>query len=848
MAPPRYKNERDEGAQPDWSASAGRSVPPAPAEERTPAPRRKPSGNNASRRVVSARKASRRKEERTVIDDLKAPSKKGWTPLKAIFFFIFLPFQLIGMMTRKMHWFIMWPLRALLSIGFVGSVIAAILIIVYGTQSKQYDISQIVRMPERTIVLDRKGREIGTLHGENRRIVELNEVPQVFLDAVMLREDKRFFEHGGVDWWGVGRAVQQVARHHRATQGASTLTMQLAKTTYNHQDRNIQAKFLEVALAMRIEATYSKKEILKAYINRIFWGHTFLGISAAAHGYFDKEPIDLTVGESAMLAGIIFGPNEFSPYRNPEGAKEKRDIVLKILLDEGKITSEQYKTALAEPIATKRPVQRGEENYALDLIRREVDHIFDVLDAQNQEVKDDTIYRGGLIIRTTLDLDLQNAAIDSMNKHLNELEARRGYKHPTRQQYLALGKEERAKKLPDYVQSAAVVIDNSSGALLAVVGGRDGEESRFNRAIQARRQVGSLFKPFVYSAYFEHGGNPDSTISDGSIARGEIAGGGTWSPRNADGQSHGMRPASYGLLKSRNTMSVRVGNRAGLDKVIGLAQLAGFQGKIYRSPTMYLGTWEASPLDIAGAYTIFANGGVRPSPYIIESISEKAHNGETRERPIFNTRKVSRRVCTQRTANITSSILQQITKPGGTAGQTARLGFKAPCGGKTGTTNKYMNAWFCGFSSSVTTSVWVGFDKQRTIIDRGYGGTLALPIWVDIMLASQKCGYPQETISKTPKTSTAVLRLCRESGCIAHTGCEAAKAAYYETMPGIVPEKGICTKHTPIAEEVGENGPDNGAPTAEPVLSDEAPNAEEPVPNAIEVPDNEPPTAQEVPE
>lgn len=856
--PPRYRDEDDDAPRPDWASAAEAHCPP---DERKPRPPRAENGRRAAsgpghhaeasaaerprrttvrRKTVSARSAARR-HEHTVIDDFVSPPKKGMTWGKAICFFLFLPFNLIFLITRKVHWLVLWPLRVFLSVAFAGAVVATILIYVFGHLAERYDISQILQMPERTIVLDRKGREIGTLHGENRRRIEdlRLEVPQVFIDALLLKEDQRFFEHWGIDPRGVGRAVQQVFRHGRATQGASTLTMQLAKTTYSHRERSLKHKLIEIALARRIETTYDKQTILKAYINRIFWGHTFLGLKQAAYGYFNKTPRELTIGECAMLAGIICSPNEYSPYRRPDLARKQRDLVLGLLRDNGKITYDQYDAEIAKPLVTHKPEQRGQDNYALDLIRREVDHILDVLDAENKELKEETVYLGGLVVRTTLDLDLQDKVIGSINARLEEmLESRRGYKYQTRKQYQAsvagLPPSEREKHAPQYVQAAAVVIDNASGALLAVVGGRDSLESRYNRAIQARRQVGSLFKPFVYSAFFERGYAPGTPVSDNAIVPGEIAGGRNWRPHNADGRFTGMHPASYGLLKSRNTMSVRVGNIATIPYVVNFAQMAGFQRNIAKNPgpTIFLGTWEASPLDIAGAYTIFANGGVRPTPYIIESISDRG------KRPLYVTRPNSRRVCSQRTALATSQILQQITKPGGTAGRTQALGFKNPCGGKTGTTNGYTNAWFCGFTSSLTASVWVGFDRQKTIMDKGYGGTLALPIWVDIMKAAAREGYPQKAIRTSPSShSSQVLHICRESGGLAHAGCEAARTDYYETMPDVEAPRSLCTRHEAIADEV------DAEPIAQDVdaMPDEAPNAEEPT--AGEVPDDFIPTA-----
>lgn len=768
------------------------------------------------------------------------PRQPRFTIFGALLFVLLMPFRFIGSLTRNIRWFVRWPLRILLGCCFAGIVIGSILVFLYGTISNRYDISEVKsNIPERTVILDRKNRTIGTLHGENRKRVSLQEVPPIFIDALILREDNRFYDHGGVDWIGVGRAVAQVLKHKRATQGASTLTMQLAKITYNHQERNLHAKLTEVALAKRIEATYTKDEILETYINRIFWGHTFLGIAAAARGYYDKEPRDLSLSECATLAGIIYGPNDFSPIKHPEEAKKVRDIVLGLLEKEGKITPVQYEAALAEPIVTRMPQSRSEENYAMDLVRRELDAI----------LEEEDIRLGGLVVHTTLDLDLQNATLDAINKHMGALEARKDFKKhlaslqarrekkgivknklTTKAEYEAAlaawkalpaeRKEGTRPPMPNYIQSAAVVMDNATGALLAVVGGRDAEESKLNRAIQSRRQTGSLFKPFIYATFFQQGNSADTRISDDRIGYGEIRGAANWSPRNSDGTYRGMRPASFGLILSRNTMSVRIGNRAGLSNVIQSAQLAGFHGNISRTPALYLGTWEASPLDIASAYSVFANGGVRPTPYIIDHITD------SKGQPRFAITKSKRTVYTQRAANITSSILQQVCKPGGTAGRITTLGFKPPCGGKTGTTNNYTNAWFAGYTSNLTCSVWVGFDTSTKILERGYGGTLALPVWVDIMLAAQKEGYPANAIRTSPGSEGQAVLVCRESNQLAHSGCQYAKTAYFETSAGYQAPTKMCEKHIPMAEpDTEENipfaepldGSDDNIPLAEPV-------------------------------
>lgn len=753
------------------------------------------------------------REQENPINEFRRPPRKGLGCLGAIWLVLTLPFRIIAFFTRHLPKLILWPLRLIISMGFCGLVLAGILITIYVIRSGRYDITQVMHMPERSIVLDRKGTEIGTLHGENRRSLgSLQEVPKHFIDALVVQEDRSFWTHGGIDPRGMLRAVAQVFKHHRTTQGGSTLTMQLAKNTYNHQVRDFNAKLTEMALARRIEATYDKQTILLCYLNRVFFGHTFLGLKQAASGYFDKQPRDLSIGESAMLAGIICNPNGFSPYRNLAKALEQRNKVLANMHKFGYITRTQYEQALAEPVTLKTPERRGIDNYALDLVRSEVDQVLRLLEAKDQRIREEVIYSGGLKVQTTLDLDLQDDVMRELDARLTAMfEKTKGYKHQTRAQFqaerAALPAEKQDGYRPKYIQASCTIIHNATGALLAVVGGRDSTESPLNRALQCRRQVGSVFKPIVYSTFFERGGTAQSLISDDRIAYGEVPGAKKWSPHNSDGRFCGMQAAGWGLLKSRNTMSVRVGMKAGLSNVVNSALMSGFP-RPQRSPgpTIYLGTWEASTFEVAGAYTTFANGGVRPTPYIIESITDA--NGHV----LWQNTPTSRRIFSQRTAATVSGILQQITKPGGTAGNVQKLGFKHPCGGKTGTTNNYTNAWFCGFTSDLTAAVWVGFDRNTKIAEKAYGGTVALPLWVGAMQCAEARGYPMKDIRTAPaKVRHSGLRLCRESGMLAHSGCEYEGKAYIETMGDLEKPRGICTLHAELAEDPDADGNDEVA-------------------------------------
>jgi len=727
-----------------------------------------------------------------------------WVLCKALFLWLCIPFVMIAKFTRAWSWYVKWPMRLLISFSFVAVVLGGMLAFIYGYKSGRYDLGLVKKMPERTIVLDCKGREIGRMHGENRELVKLADVSMWLKKAIIAREDSRFYQHGGVDWIGVGRALFQVAKHKRATQGASTLTMQLVKNTYNERDQDLDRKLLEVALAYRIEASYDKDSILEAYLNRIFWGHGMLGVGAASYGYFNKHPRDLSLSEAAMLAGIVRGPNDHSPRKYPQNAKRERDVTLKQMLDNRQITQQQYTAALAEPlrIHDASSTEDYSGNYAMDSVRRYVNNI----------LEEEEIQVGGLTVVTTLDLDLQNAAMEILEKQLSKWEKLPGWRHQTRAQYQKLLQQNPKAPEPHYLQGAIVSIDHSSGAVRVLVGGRDALESKFNRALQANRQVGSLFKPFIYARAFMRGVSAQDYVSDGAISPGELPGVRGWSPRNSDGQYGGNLPIAEGLIRSRNTMTVRVGYACGLDNVVGMGPLLNFN--IPKRPASLLGSWETTPYNMASAYGVFANGGVKTGAHLIARISDSTGH------VLYDQSVISYPVFNNQSSTAVTRMLEQVTKPGGTAYQVAKLGYTQPCGGKTGTTDNYTNAWFAGFNSDLTTCVWVGLDDNSKIMERGYGGTLAVPIWVDLMQAAAKSGYGGSAIRYQALRKDHSALVCRASGKLANSGCQHYKFAYIKyDSPNNLPRQ-CCDHHISREVELAAN-PEDAAPLPKPRVVDE---------------------------
>ena len=709
------------------------------------------------------------------------------------------------------------PLRLLVRIiGYplvAGVYVTTILAIIYGVRAQKYDLEKIHAMPERTIILDRLGEEIGRIHGEKRSLVPLHQVSEDFRKAILAREDERFYRHGAIDPIGIVRAVFKNMQGKK--EGASTLTQQLVSDIFQlkrdekrgQTARQLDRKCLEIAIAFRLEASMEKDDILEAYINQINWGRQIKGVGEASRIYFEKHPSELTLSQSALLAGIVRGPDAFNPFRSLEAAARERGTTLDRMVTAEVITREQADAAKAEPIEV-RPEWRREakESYAMDTIRRDLEVI---LEQENIEL-------GGLTIITTIDLRIQSKAEEALEQKLRATERLNGYSHQTRSAWQQTPEENR--KSPQYIQGAAVVLENRTGAVLAVVGGRDANESRFNRATQGRRQVGSIFKPFVYLAAFDQGLRPNTNISDGPIQPGEIKGGGTWRPHNSDGKYGGMQPVSYGLIRSRNTMSVRVGNYAGIPRVKEVSRMAGFTTPMPENPSSYLGSWEASPWEVATAYSIFPNDGSRYRPYVISEIKDREGN------ILYATPPLSYPAAKAGSAWSVSKILNEVATRG-TAASVTRLGFDKPCGGKTGTTNDFKDAWFSGYTSTLTCTVWVGFDTPVKTINGGYGSTLSLPVWVDIMKTADRLGYKAGKLNS--KVNLVVMELCRLSGKRTTPGCHDAGTAYTDEVPGDIalPDNDLCPIHPARAQMVDESSlppPQENAPLrAQPV--EEAP-------------------------
>jgi len=608
---------------------------------------------------------------------------------------------------------------------------------------------QAITPATKTRVLDRHGKLIGEFYRENRVLVRLEDTPKDLVDAFIATEDRRFWDHWGMDLAGVGRAVVKNILSFRVREGASTITQQLARNLFLTHEQTFSRKVKEAVLALRIEQSYSKDEILEMYLNQIYFGGGAYGIQAAARGFFGKGVKDLTLGECALLAGLPRNPRGYSPYRHPEAAKRRRDLVLRSMKDCGFITEEQATAARAESLnVAATPLSPDNAPYFMEMVRQFLE----------KEFGTEAIYEGGLTVHTTLDLDWQQEAEKILENRVTDLEKATKAKE-TREKYLE-AKEKNEVPPMDYLQAAALVVDTQTGAVRVLIGGRSFEESNFNRVLSAHRQPGSAFKPFIYLTAIEKGYYPSYMVMDAPVVfyeRGQEP----WRPRNYDREFRGPVTLRTALMKSINIPTIKVQEEIGTAAVIHTAHQAGITTPIPEFRSIALGTAEVTLRDITYAYAVFANNGIRVEPLTITRVEDRSGNVLREFRPI------QREVLDAAPVAILDSMMQSVMDHG--TGASARsMGFTLPAAGKTGTTDDYSDAWFVGFTPKTATGVWVGYDKPKPIGHSMTGTRAALPIWTDIMNVVTKGQEP--TAFEMPE---GVVRreVCDDTGLPATSSC-----------------------------------------------------------------------------
>lgn len=603
-------------------------------------------------------------------------------------------------------------LVVLIKLGFAALLLWLLVALFYYLWALTFDLSTIGQMPQRSSIYDRTGTFYSRTVGENRVVVPYSKVSPNFVNALISREDSRFYEHHGIDPVGIVRAIFRNLLFGGMKEGASTITQQLARNSFPLGGHNFNRKFLEAAMAFRIEMEMSKEKILELYMNRIYFGSGLYGVEAASQGYFGCPSSEMSISQAALLAGLIRSPNRYSPFNNLEASLRQRNVVLGRMEDLGLITQAEHQKALAEEIVPRQQLQVNPLNsWAVDAILHELEQVVPL----------DKIDTGGLRIDTSIDAGLQKAAEESISRRLAEVEQRPDFRQ---QHHIAKGQDP-----AEPLQGALLAIDNTSGGITAIVGGRNFSESKYNRALVAMRPIGSSAKPFVYEEAFRRGViTPDTPISDARLTQGELpARSPAYDPQNSDGTFGGDLPAREGLIHSRNTMSVRVGLKTGLGDIASTMERLGLSEHVPRYPSICLGAFESTLRNVTVAYTALATGGAPLHPHLIEQVTES--DGTVLFRATHSRMPVVLDPAATRTT--TSLLTEVLTR--GTASNSAALGLRKPAAGKTGTTDHFQDAWFLGYTKGLTCGVWVGFDRPKTIMRGGYGAELSLPIWVDLM-------------------------------------------------------------------------------------------------------------------
>ena len=736
---------------------------------------------------------------------------------------------------HKKRWFLRWwftiPFFTLLLVAIVGTVIFYKVKWDYEAQARQFDYTRLDAMESASVILDRNGALLGKIFTQNRDQVDLAHLSPSLLEAVVAAEDARFYDHTGVDVRGVLRALYENWRAGKDKQGACTLTQQLARNTFPEQlppnDRSKERKLREMFVAREIEKRCSKQRILELYLNRVYFGNGFFGAESAAKGYFGKSASEVDFSEAAMLCGLLRSPDKLSPWRDIKICIEERNRVLNRMLELNRITREQYDLAFrTEPVLkNKRPIHQ--ENYPADLVYQQVLKI----------VGRDRATSEGLKVFTTIDSALQKRAEESLRTQLNAVEQHPEFqpkdpnaKRQTLADYTRIfeaankqPQDAEGKRIePEYLQGAVVMLENRTGAIVAMVGGRDFQHSELNRTRQVQIAPGTAFKPLVYAAAFEKGIFPGTAVEDAVMDNTKVMIGGTtgilgeWGPERADNRFEGTISARTALVKSKNAATVRIGMSTGIKEVMDLASRAGISSELSKYPRTHLGASEVVPMEFALSYTMFANGGMRPvNTFIIRRIEDKTGN------VIFEERPETVRVIKETTAYEIHSCLAQVLESEGTAERaTMELGLKRyPLGGKTGTGYNFTDAWFMGYSSEVTCGVWIGFDQQprktRPGIYRGaFGKDIALPVWAEIMKVSFDAYKPAEFVQ--PKGIIRV-EICRASGGLATAKCleDGVRTTYQEICTEAQAPKEPCPFHSGFGPNVGIVKPSaDGVPRA----------------------------------
>ncbi|KTD22428.1 penicillin-binding protein 1A [Legionella londiniensis] len=767
---------------------------------------------------------------------------------------------------KKMTYFWRKGLWALCSLFFLGMVCISLLYFYLESQLPSVESLKTVQLQVPLRIYTQDGLLIQE-YGEKKRIpLSYDEIPKTLIHAVLATEDQRFFEHPGVDIFGLGRAALRMVQTGSKSQGGSTITMQVARNFFLNRKKTFLRKFNEILLAIKIDRELSKEKILELYLNKIYLGNRAYGVGAAAQVYYGKSLKELNLAQLAMIAGLPQAPSTQNPIANPLAAKKRRDHVLERLLEERYISEEQYQEAINQPITATYHGAQLELNapYVAEMIRQSLyDHF------------GPAAYTRGYKVYTTISGRLQKAANDAVAENLLAYDRRHGYRGPVanigainpntakeaihevlkqypviydlepavivevgQQSAIASTRHEKSITIPwkglswarpalrkgwvgkapaqasqvvsvgdvvyirpvgqewhlaqiPQVEAALVAMDPNSGAIKALVGGFNFERSKFNRATQSSRQPGSSFKPFIYAAALNKGYSLATLINDAPIVVDDPSQATLWRPHNDNRKFNGPTRLKEGLVKSRNLVSIRILDDIGIDYAVDFITHFGFHKEaLPKALSLALGSLSVSPMELTAAYAVFANGGYKVEPYLIERITDHDGNILLQSKPTLvchdcakeNTDPdlIAPRVIPEDIAFLMHSALQSVVQHG-TARAATQLN-RQDIAGKTGTTNDQVDAWFAGYSSNLVVTAWVGYDVPRSLHE--YASRLALPLWIDFMKIALKDVPEQER--KQPENVVAVS-IDPKTGLLANSNQKNAILEYFreEEVPTI---------------------------------------------------------------
>jgi penicillin-binding protein 1A len=689
------------------------------------------------------------------------------------------------------------------------------------------------------------GKLIGEFGEERRAVVKLEQVPKTLINAIVAAEDERFFQHGGVDYLGVARAALSNFTSGGVKQGASTITMQVARNFFLSKEKTLTRKFNEMLLAFKIESSLSKQQIIELYINQIYLGQRAYGFAAAAQIYYGRPLAELSVAQQAMLAGLPKAPSRFNPVANPSRAKLRQQYVLRRMRELGMLTPEQLANADKEPMVMRQSINE---------FHVRADYFAEMVRAQMFERYGADAYTHGFKVYTTLLSEHQRAAYDALRKGVLDYDRRHGYRGPEayveltgeltddkledalqdapdsdeiypavvleagpkqvriyrsggeritisedglkfaakllgenvpptqrirRGAIIRITKDEKGRwqiaQLPQ-VESALVSADPRTGAIRALIGGFDFNRNQYNHVTQALRQPGSSFKPFIYSAALEKGFTAATVINDAPLTfTAAQTGSEPWEPKNYDGKFEGPMRLRTALTKSKNLVSVRILQAITPQYAQDYISRFGFDPKLHPPYlTMALGAGNVTPMQMLGAYSVFANGGYKIAPYFIDRVEDDKGKVMLANQPVV-AGESAERVIDSRNAFIMSSLMRDVVRMG-TATRAMRLK-RNDLAGKTGTTNEFVDAWFGGFQPTLVAIAWMGFDQPKTLGRNETGGSAALPIWIDYMAIVLK-NVPEEGFNPPP--GVIVMPVNAETGLRAGEGSGISEYFYQE--------------------------------------------------------------------